>query len=226
MGMITLENGQAYLALPEAKQGVEQGAGVLLLHAWWGLTDFFKATADRMAEEGFVVLAPDLYHGATAKTIEEAQHLNQIYESDADAMIAQIDGAIDFLTVHPAVSSDGLGLVGFSMGANWGLYTAHHQPEAIAVLVVFYGTYNGNLSEMRAAFQGHFAENDDFESREGVEQLEQTLTGMGLEANVFFYEGTGHWFFEADRPAYHPESARLSWEWMVKFLHEKLDTPT
>ena len=222
--MISLESGEAYLALPEAKQGVELGAGVLLLHAWWGLTDFFKATADRLAEEGFVVLAPDLYHGATAATIEEADHLRQTL--DPDTVIAQIDGAIDFLASHPAVSSDGLGLVGFSLGASWGLYIAHHQPDPIAAAVVFYGTYNGNLSGMRAAFQGHFAESDEFEPREEVEQLEQTLTGMGLEANIFIYEGTGHWFFEADRSAYHAESARLAWGWMVKFLHEKLDSPT
>jgi carboxymethylenebutenolidase len=217
--MISLDAGQAYLALPNAPQG----AGVLLLHAWWGLTDFFKAMADRLAEEGFVVLAPDLYHGATAATIEEADHLSQTL--DPDTVIAQIDEAIDFLAAHSAVSRDGLGLVGFSMGANWGLYTAHHQPDAIAAVAVFYGTYNGNLSGMRAAFQGHFAENDEFEPREGVDQLEQRLTGMGLEANIFIYEGTGHWFFEADRSAYHAESARLAWEWMVKFLHEKLDTP-
>jgi len=223
--MITLDNGQAYLALPEAKQGVEQGAGVLLLHAWWGLTDFFKTLADRLAAEGFVVLAPDLYNGETASSIEEAERLSQQFESDSDRMIAQIDSAIDFLTVHPAVTSDGLGLVGFSMGANWGLYTAHHQPEAIAAVVVFYGTYGGNLSQMRADFQGHFAQNDDFEPLEGVAQFEKTLVDMGLETNLFIYEGAGHWFFETDRPAYHAESAQLAWDRTVKFLHDKLDTP-
>jgi carboxymethylenebutenolidase len=222
--MITLDNGQAYLALPEAKQGVEQGAGVLLLHAWWGLTDFFKALADRLAAEGFVVLAPDLYNGETAATIQEAERLSQQFESDSDRMIAQIDSAIDFLTVHPAVTSDGLGLVGFSMGANWGLYTAHHQPEAIAAVVVFYGTYGGNLSQMRADFQGHFAQNDDFEPLEGVAQFEKTLVDMGLETNLFIYEGAGHWFFETDRPAYQAESAQLAWDRTVKFLHDKLDT--
>src|SRR4051794_36199504 len=220
--MINLDIGQAYLALPEAQRGVEQGAGVLLIHAWWGLTDFFKALADRLASEGFVVLAPDLYHGATAVTIEEADYLSQTL--DADTVTAQLDAAIDFLAVHPAVSSDGLGLIGFSLGANWGLYIAQHQPDAIAALVAFYGTYDGDLSQMRAAFQGHFADNDEFEPRAAVDQLDHTLTSMGLEATFFVYQGTGHWFFEADRPAYHAESARLAWEWMLKFLHEKLET--
>ncbi len=216
--MLNLESGQAYLALPDA----EQGAGVLLLHAWWGLTDFFTALADRLAGEGFVVLAPDLYHGATAATIEEAAALRDA-SIDPDAVIAQLDEAIDFLKAHPAVSSANLGLVGFSLGASWGLYVAHHRPDAIGAMVAFYGTYDGDLSQMRAAFQGHFAENDEFEPREALEQLDQTLTGMNLEANFFVYSGTGHWFFEADRPAYHPESARLAWEWTIKFLHEKLE---
>ena len=92
-------------------------------------------------------------------------------------------------------------------------------------MVGFYGTYGGNLGEMRAAFQGHFAENDEFEPLEGVAQLEEALTGQGLEANIFIYKGTGHWFFEADRPAYHAESADLAWERMVEFLREKLYTP-
>ena len=137
--------------------------------------------------------------------------------------MAQIDEAIDTLAVQPSVSSDGLGLIGFSLGAYFGLQVAQHQPDAIEAIVAFYGTYSGDLSEMRAAFQGHYAEKDEFEPREAVDQLDQTLTGMRLEANFFIYEGTGHWFFEADRAAYHAESARLAWEWMVKFLHEKLD---
>ncbi len=114
-------------------------------------------------------------------------------------------------------------MVGFSLGAYLSLWLANHQPDVIAAVVVFYGTFGGDdLSQMRAAFQGHYAETDPFEPREEVEKLEQMLTGLGLEANFFVYEGTGHWFFEADRDAYHAESARLAWEWMLKFLREKL----
>ncbi len=222
--METLEAGQAYLALPESGHG----AGVLMLHAWWGLNDFFKATVDRLAAEGFVVLAPDLYDGVVVTTIEDAEAASNALDFEHAA--ALIDQAVDFLAAHPAVAAaraDGsaLGVVGFSMGAGFAFWLANQQPDVIAAVVAFYGTYgDGDLSQMRAAFQGHYAETDPFESREEVEKLDQMLTGMGLEANFFVYEGTGHWFFEADRDAYHAESARLSWEWMLKFLREKLKT--
>lgn len=215
--MIELNDGRAHLALPESGNG----AGVLLLHAWWGLTDIFIALADRLASEGFVVLAPDLFDGATAATIEEAEALAS--GSDSERIASTIEAAVDFLTVHPAVTSTDLGVIGFSFGAAWGLWLAQHLPDAIGAVVVFYGTYGGgDLSGMRAAFLGHFAENDPYEPREAVEQLDKMLTEMNLDATFYVYSGTGHWFFEADRPAYHAESARLAWEWTVKFLNEKL----
>lgn len=214
--MLNLPQGNAYFALPPAGQGT----GILLLHAWWGLTDFFVALADRLASEGFVVLAPDLHGGATAETVEQAEALMNAL--NPDDLIAQVDEAIDTLKAHPAVTSADLGLVGFSMGASWGLYIAHHRPDAIGAMVAFYGTYGGNLADMRAAFLGHFAESDEFEPREAVEQLDQMLTGMGLEATFYIYEGAGHWFFEADRAAYHAESARLAWDWTLQFLRDRL----
>ena len=216
--MILLDSGQAaYLALPESGTG----AGILLLHAWWGLNDHMMALADRLASEGFVVLAPDLYNGAIAATIEEAEVLRD--QMDEDAAPGTLIAAVDFLTAHPAVSSTDIGVIGFSMGAAWGLWLTTYRPDVIGALVVFYGTYQGlDMSNMRAAFLGHFAENDPFEPREAVEELDKILTEMNLEATFYVYEGTAHWFFEADRPEYHAESARLAWEWTVKFLNEKL----
>ena len=141
----------------------------------------------------------------------------------SDDLAARLDAALDFLKAHPAVSSADLGVVGLSLGASWGLWLANHRADVIGALVAFYGTFDGDLSQMRAAFLGHFAEHDDYEPREALEQLDQTLTARQLESTVYVYSGTGHWFFEADRPdAYHAESARLAWEWTIKFLHEKL----
>jgi carboxymethylenebutenolidase len=216
--MLALEKGRAHLALPEAGQG----AGVILLHAWWGLTDFFIAQADRLAGEGFVVLAPDVYHGATANTVKEAEALNETLQ--IDTVTAQLDEAVEFLKTHPAVTSTQPGVVGFSLGAYLGLHMANRRPDEIGAMAAFYGTYDGGeLSAMRAAFLGHFAETDPYAPREDVEALEQTLTSMNLEATFHIYPGTGHWFFEADRTAYHPESARLAWERTLAFLRAKLE---
>ena len=214
--MEQLKNGQAYLALPPTGSG----AGVILLHAWWGLTDFFKATADRLANEGFVVLAPDLYHGATAATIEEAAKLSD--GLDMGAAVELIKESADFLAVHAAVTGSELGIIGFSLGAGYAVWMSNLLPDTIGAVVLFYDAYCPDLSAAKAAFQGHYAETDAYCPREDVEKLEATLNQLNLEANFFVYSGTTHWFFEADRPAYHPESARLAWEWTVKFLHEKL----
>ena len=162
--METLEAGQAYLALPESGRG----AGIVLLHPWWGLNDFMKATADRLAAEGFVVLAPDLYDGTVVTTIEDAEAASNAL--DFDHAVELMNQSVDFLAAHPAVQGSALGVVGFSMGAGFALWLANQQPDVIAAVVVFYGTYGGgDLSQMRAAFQGHFAETDPFEPREEVE---------------------------------------------------------
>src|SRR5207245_8415301 len=69
-----------YLAVPE--QG--SGPGVLVLHAWWGLTEPFRQVCDRLAEAGFVALAPDLYHGKTTASVEEAQALGAALDQDVE----------------------------------------------------------------------------------------------------------------------------------------------
>src|SRR3712207_3500129 len=125
-----------YLALP--KEG--KGAGVLVLHAWWGLNDFFKQFCDRLAAESFVVLAPDLYHGAIATTIDEAEQ--RIAALDFEQATREVSGAIDYLRDHAAVRGDGLGVAGFSMGAAYALLASTaFKPEDIAAVVTFYGMH-------------------------------------------------------------------------------------
>src|SRR4030066_927530 len=106
----------AYLAAPERGDG----PGVLVLHAWWGLTDFFKSFCDRLAGEGFVVLAPDLYHGATTATIEQAKRLRS--KVDRSQVRKEIIAAADALRYHPYVRGDRFATVGFSLGAYWALW--------------------------------------------------------------------------------------------------------
>src|SRR5215471_6921823 len=104
----------AYLAVPEHGSG----PGVLVLHAWWGLTEPFRQVCDRLAEAGFVALAPDLYHGKTTDSVKEAEVLASALDQDEERWRGDIEGAIKFLRRHDATHQAGgrgkLAFVGFS----------------------------------------------------------------------------------------------------------------
>jgi carboxymethylenebutenolidase len=200
---------QGYLALPPGGQG----KGVLFLHAWWGLKDFFKATCDRLAAEGFTVFAPDLMPGQIAATVEEAQTLDETRDFQQVKGIAE--GALKFLQDHPALEGEPLSAVGFSMGAWYAILLDESHPEAFDKIVLFYGGSEADFSASRTRYQLHFAEQDEWEPLENVHKIE------AQNAEIHLYPSLGHWFFEADREdAYDAQAAQLAWERMVQFLSE------
>ncbi|MGD0003258.1 MAG: dienelactone hydrolase family protein [Anaerolineaceae bacterium] len=207
----------AYLATPASGSG----PGVLVLHAWWGLNPFFKSFCDRLAGQGFVTQAPDLYNGKVAQTIPEAQLL--MAQTDFTQAQAAVVGSLFYLDGLPAVTGKGLAAVGFSMGAAWALWLSTFAPQEVAAVAAFYGTDELDPSSARAAYQGHYAASDPYEPLEGVRRLEDTLKKAGLETKFFVYPQAGHWFMEDDRlDAYDPAAARLAWGRLVEFLKEKL----
>lgn len=205
-----------YLAQPRG----DPAGGVLVLHAWWGLNGFFKSLCNRLAFEGFLAAAPDLYGEAIAATIPEAERLRT--KIRRDAIGATILAALADLQADPDLTDKPLGLIGFSMGAHWGLWLLEQRPEAIAAAVLFYGARGGEYAGVLAAFLGHFAEADSYVAASGVKKLEAALKKAGRRVEVFTYPGTRHWFFESDRPEYDPAAADLAWERTTKFLHEYL----
>ncbi len=210
-----------YLAIPPSGKG----QGVLVLHAWWGLNDFFKGFCDRLAQEGFVVLAPDLFSGTIARTIEEAEQ-HQAQWDEANEVPPILLTSVESLRSYPTVSGKWLGVVGFSMGGYWSLWLAQKKPELFKAVTLFYGTNGGggDFSQSKAAFQGHFAENDPYEAASSVQALEDTLKKASRPTTFYTYPGTSHWFFESDRPqAYNPAAAQLAWERTVEFLHNELE---
>lgn len=210
---------RAYLATPE--EGT--GPGVLVLHAWWGLTPVFTDVCDRLATAGYVALAPGLFPGeATAATIPEAEALRDAHD---EAALAEplVRAAAELLRGLPAVSEGPIGVIGFSLGAYWALHVSQTRPDDVNATVVFYGTDDGDYRTARAAYLGHFAAHDDFEPLEAVRALEAKIRAAGREVTFHVYPGARHWFFEPNRPEYDPAAAELAWERTLAFLYDHLD---
>lgn len=210
--------GSGYANVPESGHG----PGVLVLHAWWGLTPFFKSICDRLADAGFTALAPDL-HGddATADTPDEAEAL--LDSTDPNRTANLVVGSITALRRMPATPDGRIGVLGFSMGASWALWAATRFPEDVAAVSAFYGSQDIDFAPARAAFQGHFAEIDGFVSDDDRAYLEAQLRLAGHRTDFHLYPGTGHWFAESDRTAaYSPDAAELAWDRTLEFLRTEL----
>jgi carboxymethylenebutenolidase len=204
-----------YLAMPPTGQG----NAVLVLHAWWGLNDTIKVFCTRLAEAGFVVFAPDLYHGKVADTIADAEALGQALDTNHLQAKAEIAEATGFLNERAGQTDNGLAVIGFSLGAYYALDLAAADPEQIRSAVIFYGTGDGDFNHSRAAYLGHFAENDEFEPQSNVDALEAALQRAGRPVTFYRYPGTGHWFFEPDRTqAFNQAAANLAWDRTLAFL--------
>lgn len=209
-----------YLAEPES----EPAGGVLVLHSWWGLNDFFRGLCDRLARHGYVALAPDLYDGRVATTIAEAKALR------AQAGAARKEPVYRCLIrmigeLQRRVPGD-VATLGFSMGGHWAYWLAQRPELPIAATVTFYAARDGDYSASPSAFLGHFAETDEWVSAASARRLERSLSRAGREYRLHTYDGTGHWFFEADREdAFDPEAAALAWQRTVSFLAGRLGSP-
>lgn len=209
--------GTGYLASPEKPRG-----GVLVLHAWWGLNDFFKSFSDRLASQGFLTLAPDLNSGAVARTVEQAKDLMSKVDDKTRQEI--VLGAADYLQSNPSMSGRKIGVVGFSMGGAHSLLLSTLKPESVGAVVVFYAAWSEpDFSKAKASFLGHFAPDDEWEPIEGVRATEEKIRGAGRDVTFHFYPGTKHWFVEENRPVeYKRDAADLAWKRTLEFLDSKL----
>ena len=214
--------GEGYLAIPESGSG----PGVLVIQEWWGLNDQIKGVADRLASEGFVSLAPDLYRGAHTSEPDEAAKI--MMSLNLERATKDLSGAVDFLANHDAVTGNGIGVIGFCMGGGVALWLATLRPDQIKAAVPFYGIIpweaaQPDYSKLRAVVQGHYAENDDFANPDSVRALEAQLNGLGKQTEFFLYPGTEHAFTNEQRPeVFVPEATSVAFDRAFEFLREQL----
>jgi carboxymethylenebutenolidase len=215
--------GQAhgYLALPPAGRG----PGVIVIQEWWGLTDHIVGVTDRLAAEGFVALAPDLFGG---KTTHDADEAGELLSQLPVAKAAQdLSGAVDHLLGHEAVTSSKVGAVGFCMGGGFVLLLAAQQGDKIGAAVPFYGvgeSIPSQYSGLTAAVQGHYGEQDQMYPAASARALEQQLREESGADVEFFYYPAGHAFHNDEDllGTYDPDNAKLAWQRTVQFLSERL----
>jgi carboxymethylenebutenolidase len=209
-----------YLARPA--DGDPQPA-VVVIQEWWGLNEHIKDVTRRFAREGFVALAPDLYHGAVTSEPDEARKL--VMELDMAEAVREIQAAIDYLQTLPSVAGSQAGIVGFCMGGGLALETAVAEAD-IGAAVAFYGRPLSpeRAAQIQAPVLGLYGADDGGIPVDDVRAMEEGLNNEGIENEIHIYEGAGHAFFNDTRESYNEEAATDAWERTLNWFRQRLSS--
>lgn len=201
--------------------GTARAPALVLCQEWWGLNDHVKSIAERLAKDGFLVVAPDLYHGTVTKDANEAAAL--MTALDTLQAVDEIAGAAAFLKAH-ARGNGKVGVIGFCMGGALSLASACHV-EGLSAVVAFYGippAEKVDYTKVTAPILAHVAKNDDWVTVAKMEAVKKQLDAQGKPMQVEVYDAS-HAFVNDTRPEVYDEtSAKLAWQRSVDFLKKHL----
>lgn len=211
---------RGYLTRPA---GSEPRPGVVVIQEWWGLNDHIRDIADRLAGEGFVALAPDLYYGQTAAEPDEARKLSMALEYP-DAL-GVIQAAIDHLIADDGVAPKKIGMVGFCMGGG----LAWHGAAKLVGVGAAAPCYGGGpeltpdeAANIRVPVLAIYGELDQGVSPEVARRRAALMDIAGVSHETVIYPGAGHAFMNDRRPVYAPEAAEDAWRRIIALFRETL----
>jgi carboxymethylenebutenolidase len=222
--IISFSNGlsdeRAYLARPAGSDG----PGVVVIQEWWGLVPHIMNICDRFAAEGFVALAPDLYHGKTTAEPDDAATLMQaLHIGETEALLRK--AILVLLSQAETRPAERVGIVGFCMGGQLAMFAAGNNP-VIGATVNFYGIHpkvQPSYRDINGPVLGFFAEHDPYATAAAVEALDRELTVFDKLHTFTTYPGTQHAFFNDTRPeVYDRDAADDAWQKTLEFFREEL----
>lgn len=202
---------------------VEPLPAIIMIHEWWGLNDNVRAMAERLAGEGYIVLAVDLFGAETASSPEAARQLMlRVVESpeSASANIKQAYAFVNDVAGAPRVAS-----LGWCFGGGWSLNTAMLFPKDLDAAVIYYGQVTDDEEKLRpinAPILGFFGDADRGISIESVRGFEQSLQRLRMKHEIHVYPGAGHAFANPTGNNYKPEFAEDAWRKTLSFLQQNL----
>jgi len=212
-----------YLAYPSGV--TEPLPAIIMIHEWWGLNDNIRAMANRLAAEGYMVLAVDLYGGETAANAGAARvKMLQVVENPGAAR-ENLRQAVDFLKIAGA---PGIATVGWCFGGGWSLNTAMLFPADLDAAVIYYGQVTADdekLAAIDAPVLGLFGAIDRGITLESVNAFEAALQRLRKEHEIHIYPGVGHAFANPTGNNYNREVAEDAWRRTLEFLAENLPQP-
>ena len=196
--------------------------GVVVIQEWWGLNDNIKDIANRIAAEGYVALAPDLYHGEVAQEPDLAQKLMMLLVQEQ--AVKDMNGAVTALQARDDVVSDKIGTTGFCMGGGLALLL-HMSNSAIKASAPFYGVQMGDLANVKnieGGVLGIYAGQDGFVTQEYVDQVQTALNDASVSNEIIVYPDADHGFFNDTSEAFKADDAADSWGRLKTFFAANL----
>jgi carboxymethylenebutenolidase len=210
-----------FLAMPQ--DAAEPLPGIIVIHEWWGLNDQVKTMARRLAAEGYVALAVDLYGGATATTPDKAQALMTALLADPESGRKNLRQAYDYLEKYALAPR--IGSIGWDLGGSWALQTALLYPDQLDALVMYYGQVaidRDQLGKLRVPILAFFGSADKSIPIHDVQDLRTTLNELGKNAEVLIMIGADHGFATPTGSNYNERSATEAWAKTLEFLKHNL----
>jgi carboxymethylenebutenolidase len=197
-----------------------------MIHEWWGLNEHIKHQADLLAQEGYVVLAVDLYHGEVATDINHAMELSSSVRNNSTEAIENLESAVRYVKSLEIVNGSRIASLGWCFGGDWSLRLALNSTEnPLAATILYYGrpvTDADSLSKIKWPVLGIFGDKDQSIPVESVKQFASALNASKITNEIYLYQGVGHAFANPSGDNYAPQETVDAWHKTLDFLKEHL----